>query len=213
MTYTIKKIEQIKINKARREQVINTQTNQKQLNVDIEKQEETYLFKVALEMRNFEISQLIQRNNFFMAFQGLFLAGFLQSGHGKPMVSFIACLAGFIVAFLQTGMASGSKFWQEYWEAKLAEFDKKATGNKLFHEEEDIYKETVDGRLNRHSDKTFCCLRRITNFLILRRFSPSKNPIYVGITLSVIWFIALLHTFTTNFDNPSLYSLLHIVGF
>ncbi len=40
-------------------------------------------------MREFEITQLAQRNNFFMIFQGVLLAGVIQSAHSIPAVSFL----------------------------------------------------------------------------------------------------------------------------
>jgi len=46
-------------------------------------------------MREFEITQLAQRNNFFMIFQGVMLAGVIQSSHAIPVVSFLVCVAGF----------------------------------------------------------------------------------------------------------------------
>ena len=49
------------------------------------------LFKIALATRDFEITQLVQRNNFFMIFQGVLFAGVMQSAHTKPLVSFLVC--------------------------------------------------------------------------------------------------------------------------
>lgn len=82
------------------------------------------LFQIALETRNFEISQLVQRNNFFMIFQGVLLAGMVQSSHSKPVVSFLVCVAGLMVSVYQVKMAAGAKFWQEYWEAALHKVEK-----------------------------------------------------------------------------------------
>lgn len=76
-------------------------------------------YLVAITARDFEITQLVQRNNFFMVFQGVLLAGLLQASNGgdiHPVVIFIACLAGLLISILQFFMASGAKFWQERWE-------------------------------------------------------------------------------------------------
>lgn len=74
-------------------------------------------FELALHQREFEIAQLTQRNNFFMIFQGVLMAGMVQSGgSAAPVVAFAVCLAGFLVSILQIGMAAGSKYWQVRWE-------------------------------------------------------------------------------------------------
>lgn len=74
-------------------------------------------FELALRQREFEIAQLTQRNNFFMIFQGVLIAGVIQSGGtAAPIISFAVCLIGFVVSLLQVGMAAGSKYWQVRWE-------------------------------------------------------------------------------------------------
>jgi hypothetical protein len=70
-----------------------------------------------LKQREFEINQLTQRNNFFMIFQGVLIAGLIQSqGTAAAIVSFLVCAVGLAVSLLQIGMAAGSKFWQIRWE-------------------------------------------------------------------------------------------------
>lgn len=157
------------------------------------------LFRTALETRNFEITMLVQRNNFFMIFQGVLLSGLIQSSHTKPIVSFMVCLAGLLVSAFQTQMAAGAKFWQEYWEAalhkieyKLLEVINHETTNRkkkfaLFHEDMCTYQRIVDERLKSHGHK-------ISNSLILKRFSVSRIPIYVGVVLTGIWFFLVLCT-------------------
>ncbi|MCV6798524.1 hypothetical protein OII53_22175 [Achromobacter ruhlandii] len=173
------------------------------------------LFTVALETRNFEISQLVQRNNFFMIFQGVLLAGMIQSSHTKPVVSFLVCLAGFAVSFYQVRMAAGAKFWQEYWEAVLQDIDKELnkhlsipearTGKlfHLFHEDDHIYGKMVKDRLSRRG---FC----LTGFLVMKRYSVSRVPIYVAIALAFVWALLLLCTMRgyPPFSPPSF-----VVGF
>ncbi|WP_406667803.1 hypothetical protein [Gallaecimonas sp. GXIMD1310] len=157
------------------------------------------LFKTTLETRNFEISMLVQRNNFFMIFQGVLLAGLIQSSHAKPVVSFMVCLAGFLVSVFQAQMAAGAKFWQEYWEEVLHQIEREllesmsngASGRRkkfyLFHDEVGRYRDMVQDRLKNHG-------HRISNSLILKRYSVSRIPIYVGIVFSVIWFFLVLCT-------------------
>lgn len=147
-------------------------------------------FENALRMRDFEIAQLTQRNNFFMIFQGVLLAGFIQSSHTKPVVSFLVCVAGLAVAVFQIGMASGSKFWQEYWEQKLSEFERAERCGEpvLFHDKTAEYEQTVRNRL---SVRKF---GSITAKLIMSRYSVSRIPIYTGIALAMVWFLLVLCT-------------------
>lgn len=173
------------------------------------------LFTVALETRNFEISQLVQRNNFFMIFQGVLLAGMIQSSHTKPVVSFLVCLAGFAVSFYQVRMAAGAKFWQEYWEAVLQDIDEELNKHlsipeahkgklfHLFHHDDHIYDKRVKDRLERRG---FC----LTRFLVMKRYSVSRVPIYVAIALSFVWALLLLCTMRgyPPFSPPSF-----VVGF
>lgn len=74
--------------------------------------------EVDLRLREFEINQLTQRNNFFMIFQGVMIAGLVQSqGTGAPLITFSMALLGVVTSTLQIGMAGGAKYWQSRWEA------------------------------------------------------------------------------------------------
>lgn len=158
------------------------------------------IFKLSLEMRNFEITQLAQRNNFFMIFQGVLFAGVVQSNHQFPVVSFLVCAAGLFVSLLQVGMASGAKYWQEYWEAALQKSEKLLLSHlmkpsedrrifvHLFHDDEATYDKEVSSRLKNHG------ALGITYGLVMARFSVSRIPIYVGIALSIVWLFLLLAT-------------------
>lgn len=173
------------------------------------------LFTVALETRNFEISQLVQRNNFFMIFQGVLLAGIIQSNHSKPVVSFLVSIAGLVVSLCQVKMAAGAKFWQEYWEAALQNIEKELIENllsskahrkilfKLFHDTDHIYESMVKNRLVGKG-------LGLTQWLVMKRFSVSRVPIYVAIAFSVIWALLLLCTMRgyPPFSTPSF-----VVGF
>lgn len=74
--------------------------------------------ELDLRLREFEISQLTQRNNFFMIFQGVLIAGLVQSeGTAAPLITFSMSLLGVATSALQIGMAGGAKYWQSRWEA------------------------------------------------------------------------------------------------
>ncbi len=164
-------------------------------------------FEIAMRLRDFEITQLTQRNNFFMIFQGVLFAGLVQSGHQIPVVSFMVCIVGFFVSLFQVGSASGAKFWQEYWEQKQSYFEELARDKKpleLFHNDDCLYTKTVKERLNHRG---LCAL---TRKLILCRFSVSRIPIYVGIVLTISWGLLVLCTLR---EYPPLSVPSFIVGF
>lgn len=74
--------------------------------------------ELDLRLREFEINQLTQRNNFFMIFQGVLIAGLIQSqGTAAPIITFSMSLLGISTSLLQIGMAGGAKYWQSRWEA------------------------------------------------------------------------------------------------
>lgn len=74
--------------------------------------------ELDLHLREFEINQLTQRNNFFMIFQGVIIAGLVQSqGTAAPIINFGVALLGMSTSVLQIGMAGGAKYWQSRWEA------------------------------------------------------------------------------------------------
>ena len=74
--------------------------------------------ELDLHLREFEINQLTQRNNFFMIFQGMIIAGLVQSqGTAAPIINFGVAFLGMTTSVLQMGMAGGAKYWQSRWEA------------------------------------------------------------------------------------------------
>ncbi len=167
------------------------------------------LFKIALEKRDFEISQLVQRNNFFMIFQGVLFAGVMQSSHEKPLITFLVCMAGLLISLFQVGMASGAKFWQEYWEEALQKIESRLLLHihktddsrreiwSLFHDRGTIYSEIVSRRLQNHKGGFFSPI----SWLVMRRFSVSRIPIYVGLSLSAIWLAMILASVDFGFTG------------
>lgn len=75
-------------------------------------------FELDLRLREFEINQVTQRNNFFMIFQGVMIAGLVQSqGTAAPVITFAMAALGMTTSVLQIGMAGGAKYWQSRWES------------------------------------------------------------------------------------------------
>jgi len=150
-----------------------------------------FLYKQCIEIRNFEISNLVNRNNFFMVFQGVLIAGVLQATAANlpKIVVLFACGFGLLISLLQTGMSSGAKFWQEVWEFHLEETEKKLgeivhdiDPKKNFHLLFSENMEVVEKKVRKRLDDGGCF-----SSLLVRRFSVSKIPIYCGIVFSLFW--------------------------
>lgn len=168
-------------------------------------------YHLAIAAHNQEISQIIQRNNFFMIFQGVLLGALLQaSGAGKivPIVSFLICLAGLLISILQIMMAAGTKFWLERWVHTVEEIETLLFPNaeippygsalKVFSKSREMITNVVNERMRGSP----------LRFLITRNFSPSRIPIYAALIFSLTWLILMLCTIKGIFDIPN-----WIVGF
>ena len=83
------------------------------------------LYYIAVKTRNFEITQLVQRNNFFMIFQGVLIACIIYSNNTVPFIHTAVCFVGIFISFFQMQIAAGAKFWQEYWEIQVYEAEER----------------------------------------------------------------------------------------
>lgn len=155
------------------------------------------IYKICIDTRNFEISQLIQRNNFFMLFQGVLFAAAMQAQSSKPIVEFVICALGVAVSFYQLQMSCGAKYWQEWWEDRLEYYEniikslKKECAKEsfeLFAVSETEVRERVSARLDSGRES------KIINFLIKSRFSVTRAPIKVSLVLLLAWGLLTLHT-------------------
>jgi hypothetical protein len=195
------------------------------------------IYKLCIELRNFEISQLVQRNNFFMIFQGVLLAGICQSAGQIPIVSFLICLAGLGISLLQACMAAGAKYWQVHWEINTQRSEQAMTKITQYHrilrwqltkrgislDKEleaklenrallvHLFEEDSNNDRIQKSVESSRPYAYFTNKFIMRKFSSSRIPIYAGFFLSVIW-LALL-VCTVRFDGLNLGIFDFIVGF
>jgi len=159
------------------------------------------VYKLAIETRNFEITQLINRNNFFMLFQGVLLAAVFSNQAPKPIVEFIICLSGIFISGHQIKVAAGAKYWQEWWELKTSEIEgelRKAIGNNNFiplfslnKDEIKIFRSKVVSRLESSKNK---CLDENYNDIIKMKYSVSRVPIYTGFILLLTWIALLFST-------------------
>jgi hypothetical protein len=170
------------------------------------------LYRLAISARDFEINQLVQRNNFFMIFQGVLFAGLLQAaGNGKiiPIISFLVSLIGLVISVLQVGMASGAKFWQERWEDAVETTEKllvKAVEqrpvNRVLFEVFSSGDEHVNAIVKDRMKGKFL------GVLVRARFSPSRIPIYAALAFSIIWALLISAQISGSFHFSA-----RIVGF
>ncbi|MFJ3048262.1 hypothetical protein ACIPEN_20710 [Herbaspirillum chlorophenolicum] len=176
-------------------------------------------FELTLRQREFEIGQLTQRNNFFMIFQGVIIAGLIQSGgNAMPILNVSVCVLGVVVSLLQANMAAGAKYWQMRWERAtrtleiylLETLRHKKTVFQLFTVDESFLtekeKEQIDSLKHapcrgEKADPVSCEKGYITknikedlgsplnpaNWLVGKKPSVSKIPIYVGWSLAIFW--------------------------
>lgn len=196
------------------------------------------IFELCVELRNFEITQLVQRNNFFMIFQGVLLAGICQSAAQIPIVSFMICLVGLFVSIYQVGMAAGAKYWQVHWEVNTRKAESRMTKTIQIHGEigDEIKKQgiEIDPVLASQLESRLFLIhlfqdnsgaskeikeeldggkwkRRIVNRLIMSKFSASRIPIYVGCFLAFSWFVLLMCTIRVDWIDFHVFDF--IVGF
>lgn len=195
------------------------------------------IYKLCLDLRNFEIQQLVQRNNFFMIFQGVLLAGVCQSAGQIPVVSFLICLVGVGTSLLQTAMAAGAKYWQVHWEINTQRSEKAMTKITQYHRvlrgqlnkrgvsiDKDLESKLENRMLMVHLfeedsnkeaiEKSLWDSRpyaHFTNRFIMRKFSSSRIPIYAGIFLSIVWFLLMMCT--VRFEGLDWKVLDFITGF
>lgn len=114
------------------------------------------IYEIAIKTRNFEIQQLVQRNNFFMIFQGVLIACIIYSNNTVPFIHTAICFIGIFLSFFQMQIAAGAKFWQEYWESEVALAEKKLKDfyknikktefHQLFNKDIDEVKHTIYSR-------------------------------------------------------------------
>lgn len=158
------------------------------------------LYSLAISARDLEINQLVQRNNFFMIFQGVLFAGLLQAaGNGKiiPIVSFLVCFIGLATSLLQVGMACGAKFWQERWEHAVESIEKfviKAINQNAGREALFEIFSSGDEHINKIVKERM--KDKLIGRLVVARFSPSRIPIYAAFSFALVWVILLgVHLF------------------
>ena len=117
-------------NKQSGDQTTTAETQAPHVEEDLQRAEDSAMgswskeFELDIRLREFEINQLTQRNSFFMIFQGVLIAGLIQShGLAAPLITFWMSLLGIAISVLQIAMAGGAKYWQSRWEASTRSFE------------------------------------------------------------------------------------------
>ena len=159
------------------------------------------IYKLSIETGNFEINNLIQRNNFYMLFQGVLLASVFSSQASKPNVESLICLSGVFISWFQIKSSAGAKYWQEYWELKTSEIEKRLKElhpNKegfqtLFQfKDNDDFKKNLNEHLESKNYGKFSKL--LVDKLIKNPSSVSMAPLYTAIILFLTWIFLFLQT-------------------
>lgn len=170
------------------------------------------IYEQVLEIRNFEIRELVQRNNFFMIFQGVLLASALQSSHSNTYFSLVIFIAGAGISYLQMRVASGAKYWQENWEMRLKDTEANLL-NLLENENKQLQLDFPEEKIQRtrfyslfqgvtkeENDKIRNRLdqeHKFSNWMIMKKPSVSRMPIFVSLWLLIIWSILILFSLIT----------------
>ena len=136
-----------------------------------------------------------------MLFQGVIFAGLatlLQNDASRVYAPALAVI-GTVVSLLQIGISSGAKYWQEYWEEavkdteieliRIMELKKIKGARKKIYKIFSINMSEVDEKVKKRLDNSHSS--SIIKFLVLKKFSVSRIPIWAGIFFLSIWVIYL----------------------
>lgn len=179
------------------------------------------VYKLAVQTRNFEIQQLINRNNFFMLFQGVLLAAVFSNQTSKPYVEFIISVLGIFISIHQVKVAAGAKYWQEWWELKTSKIEVELKNLLQTKDSQDNFitlfnMHDLDHELNREVKEKIenqkGIIESICNKLILAKYSVSRMPIRSGLILMITWILLMLSTLNLAAIYESFFSFNLIDG-
>lgn len=157
---------------------------QAQFSDDMETKEELWEeYKIAIDARNLEINLFWQRSVFYWGFIGAALVAYSELIDNHKTVSFAVALLGCFLSVSWSMLNRGSKWWQESWEATVAEIGQEIatkSGSKI---------KLFQGGEN-PKDKTW---------LGAIRFSPSKVTIGVSDVFCLFWLGIIVKDFYLRF--------------
>jgi len=159
--------------------------------VDEQKNDYEKSFNISLETRNFEIELFWKRSIFFWGFITASFIAFAQLYKINSGFAVIIANFGFICSLAWTLANRGSKFWQENWEQKVAEYEKNI--------DLDLF-----SRIEKIQMHKFCILRA-------RKYSVGKLAICLSDYTTIFWFLTSL-VLLLNELNPSFIQIHKVVG-
>jgi hypothetical protein len=149
---------------------------------------EEALYKIILEIRNFEISQFWQRSNYFLALNTAVAIGFFSLKTSAYAI--LLSIFGFLACLLWFQVVLGSKFWQERWEHRLRKMEQKLSPElQLFSVDWDTMRRDVEQSLDFAQHGSF---RRFLDRLTLEKPSVSHQMTMLSLLFALLWFILLL---------------------
>lgn len=139
---------------------------------------EELAYRVALDMRNFEIELFWRRSLFFWGFISVAFAGYAALWPRRPWLAFVVACSGMVFSFAWVLINRGSKYWQEAWEAQVEELEDAVTGPLFQQEYHKAGSPLIGGR----------------------RFSVSRVTIALSIYVFLIWVgLVLWHVLRVTF--------------
>jgi hypothetical protein len=150
-------------------------------------------YKIALEIRRFEIENFWRRSLFFWGFIVATYAAYTKAA--TPLHQLVIAQFGLVTSFSWYLVNRGSKYWQEIWEKKVIELEQHGGVNILFWEPP--IKERLDGA---------------------GKYSVSRITILLSLAATAAWLplignIYKLHGFRLSFIVSSCVTLVLVVLF
>lgn len=123
-------------------------------------------FRAALSARAFEIEHFWKRSIFFWGFISAAFVAYAASREKSPLLGLVMACFGAVCSLTWTLLNRGSKYWQETWEAKVAQTEEAIVG-RLFRVQEPVQHKGI--------------------WLSGRRFSVSKLTIALSDYVFILW--------------------------
>lgn len=153
------------------------------------------IFQIALQTRNFEISNFWQRSNYFLVLNSGIGIGFFQI-HDIFYTRLLAAI-GLVVSILWLMVALGSKFWQIHWEQKLQKVEESYVDLGLMTSRLGLFRETVKQAKKEVRDamekEDPNRLKRFLNALVLTKPSVTVAMTCLPLIFMLVWCVVIWH--------------------
>jgi hypothetical protein len=152
--------------------------------------ENTDLYRIALDTRNFEVSLFWQRSNYFLALNSALALGFFNLKE-QGVYGLVLAIFGIVVSCLWFRANLGSKFWQSRWEQRLIIIERQIDKElKFFSADWDTIKQEVEQRLRDNPRRGL--FKRWLERRVLRRPSVSEQMILLSGCFFIGWMLLAL---------------------